>query len=93
MSRSMTTKKGLSSLSPRQRQVLGCIGLGMSDAEIAAVLGISQSTVSSHLGHLYRRLGIHSRIEAAVKLYREEALSANATRRGSYPTLTVTDRR
>jgi len=48
-------------LSARQLEVSQQVAKGMTNAEIAARLGISPRTVTSHLDHIYGRLGIGSR--------------------------------
>lgn len=48
-------------LSARQLEVSQHVAKGMTNAEIAAQLGISPRTVTSHLDHIYGRLGIGSR--------------------------------
>ena len=56
----------LSELTPRERQILGHLGRGLRNAEIADSLHISEKTVRNHLFHLYRKLGVHSRTQALV---------------------------
>lgn len=48
-------------LSPRQLEVARLVATGMTNTEIAAELGLSPRTVTSHLDHIYARLGIGSR--------------------------------
>ncbi|HSS61309.1 MAG TPA: LuxR C-terminal-related transcriptional regulator [Candidatus Limnocylindrales bacterium] len=52
--------------SPREDQILRLIALGRTDKQVAAALGISRKTVSTHLVRLYTRGGYHSRTEAVV---------------------------
>ena len=59
-------------VTPRELSTLRLMSDGKSNKEIATVLGISERTVKSHLGHLFEKLGVTSRTEA-VKV---------ATRRG-----------
>jgi DNA-binding NarL/FixJ family response regulator len=62
-------------LSVRERQVLALMAAGLSNAEIADRLVLSESTVKSHVVSAFRRLGVHSRREAvAVVLGSSEAL-------------------
>jgi len=50
----------------RESQILQLIASGHTDKEVAAALGISPKTVSTHLARLYRRRGARSRTEAVV---------------------------
>lgn len=52
-------------LSAREKQVLSLMIMGLSNGEIAARLFIAQTTVKTHLGSAYRKLGVSSRAEAA----------------------------
>jgi DNA-binding NarL/FixJ family response regulator len=52
-------------LSPRQREVLQLLALGMDNDQIAAQLYISRNTVKFHVRTIYGRLGVHNRVEAA----------------------------
>ena len=51
---------------PRQAQILDLICRGKTDKSIAAELGLSKSTVRSHLGRFYRANQVHNRSEAAT---------------------------
>ena len=52
-------------LSEREAEVAALAADGMSDADIAAKLVISEATVGSHLQQAYAKLGVHSRSELA----------------------------
>jgi DNA-binding NarL/FixJ family response regulator len=52
-------------LSPRQREVLHLLSLGMDNDQIAERLFISRNTVKFHVRTIYGRLGVHNRVEAA----------------------------
>lgn len=60
----------LDDLSPREQEVLSYIVQGLSDRDIAQALFISVRTVQAHLSHVYTKLGVHSRTEAAVMAVR-----------------------
>lgn len=51
-------------LTARERQVLGLISRGLRNADVARQLGLSETTVASHIKSIYRKLGISSRAEA-----------------------------
>lgn len=57
-------------LTARERDVLRCLTQGASDKDIAQRLFLSVRTVQSHLAHLYKKLGVHSRTEAALAAVR-----------------------
>jgi pimeloyl-ACP methyl ester carboxylesterase/DNA-binding CsgD family transcriptional regulator len=53
-------------LSPREREILARLTEGLSNAEIAERLGVSEKTVRNHLSHLFDKLGVWSRAQAMV---------------------------
>jgi LuxR family transcriptional regulator, maltose regulon positive regulatory protein len=54
-------------LSKREKEVLGYIGQGLSNAEIGRQLFISPVTVKVHVRHIFEKLGVKSRAEAALR--------------------------
>jgi DNA-binding NarL/FixJ family response regulator len=54
-------------LTKREREVLGCVAGGMTNHEIGLHLGISDKTVEKHLGAIFDKLEVSSRVEAAVQ--------------------------
>ena len=56
----------LSELTPREQEILEHIAGGESNKVIARHLGISDGTVKLHVKAILRKLGVHSRVEAAV---------------------------
>lgn len=63
-------------LTPRESEILGLLAEGQSNKVIARNLGISDGTVKLHVKAILRKLGIHSRVEAAV-IAVEQGLRAN----------------
>jgi DNA-binding NarL/FixJ family response regulator len=53
-------------LSPRERQILALIADGLSNADIAERLGISEKTVRNHTSNLFDKLGVWTRAQAMV---------------------------
>ena len=70
-------------LTPRERDVLAQLANGLSDRDIAQALFISVRTVQTHLAHIYEKLGIHSRIEAALIAVRQGWMPAEPDQRSS----------
>jgi two-component system, NarL family, response regulator DevR len=63
----------LESLTAREKEVLRLVAEGISSREIGSRLGISYTTVRTHIRSLGSKLGVHSKLEAIVKA-RELAL-------------------
>lgn len=60
----------LRGLTERERQVLTEIGLGRTNAEIAARLYMSEATVKSHVSHLFDKLSATNRVQLAIAAFR-----------------------
>lgn len=56
-------------LSAAEIEVLKLIAQGLSDREIAAKLFITQATVRTHVGNILSKMGVRSRIQAALRVY------------------------
>ncbi len=61
-------------LTPRESQVLRLIATGLSNVQIAAVLSLSPHTVKSHVVHIFNKLGVNDRTQAAVLAARMELI-------------------
>lgn len=56
-------------LSPRESEILALVAKGLSNKEVSNSLGISIGTVRIHLGHIYEKLHVRCRTEAAAKYF------------------------
>src|SRR5581483_1840231 len=67
-------RRGGGPLTPRELEVLRLVGEGLSDAEIAARLVVSEHTVHRHVANVRTKLGVGSRAAAAAKAARSGLL-------------------
>jgi len=63
-----TAKTEVDELTPREREVLELVVHGLSNKEISDRLSVTVEAVRWHLKHIYQKLHVHSRTEAALKL-------------------------
>jgi two-component system, NarL family, nitrate/nitrite response regulator NarL len=58
--------KVVSDLTPREREIVRHVGLGLRNAEIAKRLFISEQTVKTHLSNIFPKVGVSDRVELAL---------------------------
>jgi DNA-binding NarL/FixJ family response regulator len=67
--RSPAVPVDLSALTPRELEVLTLLGRGLSNAELAAELTLSEATVKSHVARIFAKLTLRDRAQAVVLAY------------------------
>jgi len=64
-----------SSLTPRERQVIGAIVEGATNKDIGERFGLSEQTVKNHLSHIFDKLGVSNRLELALYAVHHQLLA------------------
>lgn len=70
--KSSQTEKGIAALTPQQFRILGMIGEGLLNKQIAYELSISEATVKAHVTAVFKKLGVRSRTQAVIALQQLE---------------------
>ena len=76
------TPYGITTLTPREREVINYVASGKSNKVIAIELGLSMRTVETHHARIFRKMGVRNAVELARCFY-----APHSYRRSGAPTL------
>lgn len=65
----MSPPSGLDLLTPKEREVLTLIARGLTNEEIANALVVSETTIKTHIGRVFAKLGVRDGAHAVIAAY------------------------
>lgn len=77
--RALELHRDLSTLTPREIEVLELLGRGLSNTELAAELHLSEATVKTHVARIFAKLNLRDRAQAVVVAYETGLITARDT--------------
>ena len=80
-----TSSEHAASLTPREIEAMGWVARGKSSADIAVLMNVSERTVNFHVNNVIQKLGVATRLQAAIQCAMHGLIDTETTEEATWP--------